>query len=80
MAAGSTFNLVAGSEQAGSFEVEYGAEEIIVWAWPGAIVKLFCDGEELGTERPPVPAVPEGQTVSSFLRSILEKKETTDGI
>jgi hypothetical protein len=86
MAPGSTFNIVAESEQEGSFEVECGEDEIIVWAWPSAIVKVFCDGKELGipgTARPVVAPVPEGQTTSSFLRSVLGKgikKDTTDGI
>ena len=87
MVLGSTFNIVAESEQQGSFEVEYGEGEIIVWAWPSAIVKVFCDGKEVGIEsgvaRPAVPAVPKGETTSSFLRSVLGKelkKDTTDGI
>ena len=87
MPIGSKFNIVAESEQEGSFEVEYGEGEIIVWAWPSAIVQVFCDGKEIGIEsgiaRPAVPAVPEGHTTSSFLRTILGKeleKDTTDGI
>ena len=87
MASGSTFKIVAESEQEGSFEVEYGEDEIIVWAWPSAVVKVFCDGKEIGiesgTDRPAVPGVPEGHTTSSFLRSVLGaqlKKDTTDGI
>lgn len=87
MPAGFTFNIIAESEQDGSFEVEYGEGEIIVWAWPGAIVKVFCDGKEIGNESgvalPAVPAIPEGQTTSTFLRSVLGKelkKDTTDGI
>lgn len=84
MAAGATFNLVAESEKDGSFEVEYGEGEIIVWAWPSAVVKLFCGGKEIGVEsgvaRRAVPAIPEGQTTSSFLRSVLGEEDTTDGI
>ena len=84
MASGSIFNIVAESEQEGSFEVEYGESAIIVWAWPSAIVKVFCDGKEIGidsgVDRPAVPAVPEGHTTSSFLRSVLGKKDTTDEI
>ncbi len=87
MPTGFTFNIVAESEQEGSFEVEYGEGEIIVWARPSAVVKVFCDGKEIGVEsgvaRPAVPAVPERQTTSTFLRSMLGKelkKDTTDGI
>ena len=75
MASGATFVLCAEAAQQGSFEIEHGEDEIIVWAWPTASVKVFSEGSEIGmpagVERPAVPDVPEGQTVSSFLRSML---------
>src|SRR5258706_12260163 len=75
MASGTTLALRAEACQQGSFEVEHGEEEIIVWAWPTASVKIFSEGSEVGfaagVERPAVPEVPEGQTVASFLRSLL---------
>ena len=43
-----TFSVSAEAEEEGSFEVEYGEGEIIVWAWSSAIAKLFCNGKELG--------------------------------
>ena len=49
MAAGATFVVAAEAEQPGSFEVELGEGKIIVWAWSSAVVKLFSDGEEIGT-------------------------------
>lgn len=77
MPAGVRFVITAEAEQQGSFEVEHGENEITVWAWPSAVVKVFCDGAELGVapgvERPAVPALPEGQRVSSFLRSIFNR-------
>ena len=73
-----TFTVSAEAEEEGSFEVEYGEGEIIVWAWPSAIAKVFCDGKELGglagKERPAVPAMPVGRSVSSFLRLLLGKE------
>lgn len=74
MADGATFILRAEANQQGSFEVEYSEDEIIVWAWPSASVKIFLGETEIGmvgVERPPVPDVPKGQTVASFLRSML---------
>jgi hypothetical protein len=75
MASGATFVLCAKAGEQGSFEVEHGENEIIVWAWPTASVKIFSDGTEIGmapgVERPAVPDVPEGQTVASFLRLML---------
>jgi hypothetical protein len=77
MAAGDTFTVTAAAEQRGSFEVEHGEEGIILWAWPSAIVKVFRGGEEVGMsaglERPAVPSVPDGQSVSSFLRAVMGK-------
>ena len=81
MPAGATFTVMAEAEQQGSFEVECGEGEVTVWAWPSAVVKLFCGGEEIGagdgTGRPAVPPVPEGQSVSSFLRLVLGQRGTT---
>src|SRR5262249_7917778 len=75
MAPGVTFVVVAVATRQGSFEVERGEEETIVWAWHTVSVKIFCEGKEIGLSagiaRPAVPEVPEGQTVSSFLRNIL---------
>ena len=69
MPSGSTFKIIAESEQEGSFEVEDGEAEMIIWAWPGAVAKVFCDGKEVGNTsgvaRSAVPEIPEGQTTSS---------------
>ena len=75
MSPGARFIIAAEAELQGSFEVEHGESEIILWAWPSAVVKVFCEGKEIGgaagVERPAVPSVPEGRSVSSFLRSVL---------
>ena len=76
MGSGATFVLCAEAAQPGSFEIERGEDEIIVWAWPTASVKIFSEGSEIGmpagVERPAVPDVPEGQMVASFMRLMLE--------
>ena len=70
-----TFVIRAAASRPGSFEVEYGETEITVWAWPTATVRVFSGDTELGMpaglKRPPVPEVPEGQTVRSFLGLML---------
>ena len=80
MESGATFSVVAEADVDGKFEVEHLEGEIIVWAWPSAVVKVFCAGEEVdlspGSQRPAAPPVPEGQRVSSFLRSVLGKATT----
>ncbi len=77
MPPGAEFVIAAEAKQRGSFEVEHGGSEITVWAWPSAVVRVFCEGEEIGAvseiSRSAVPAVPEGRSVSSFLRSVLGK-------
>jgi hypothetical protein len=78
MPVGATFRITAEAEQPDSFEVEHFEREIIIWAWPSSIVKVFSEGDEVGISagvaRPAVPSVPEGQCVSSFLRSVLGKE------
>jgi hypothetical protein len=78
MPAGATFVVVAEADQLGSFEVEHGDAAIIVWAWPSAVVKVLSDDEEIGIsagiKRPAVPSIPQGQSVSSFLRSMFGKE------
>ena len=72
-----TLCLIARAVQPGSFEIEHLEDEIIVWAWTGSVVSVFSEGNEAcilnGDERPPVPEVPEGQSVSGFLRTLLGK-------
>lgn len=78
MQSGATFSVLAEAEVEGTFEIEHLEDEIIVWAWPTAVVKVFCAGEEVGPSaglrRPAVPPVPAGQRVSSFLRGVLGKE------
>ena len=73
-----TFSIHAEAEEAGAFEIEHLEQEIIVWAWSTAIVKVFWEGVEIGIgagdRRPPVPTVPEGKRVSSFLKRVLGKE------
>ncbi|HVE55582.1 MAG TPA: hypothetical protein VNB22_02065 [Pyrinomonadaceae bacterium] len=79
MPSGKTFEFFAKAEREGNFEIEFSDNEITVYLWSGATVKVFCDGEELGAgnfERSSVPDVPEGQSVSSFLDSIFGKKNS----
>ncbi len=78
MPPGATFVVVAEAEQLGSFEVEHSDAAITVWPWPSAVTKVLSKDEEIGVsagiKRPAVPSVPEGQSVSSFLRSVLGKE------
>ena len=79
MLPGSSLCLLAKAERPGSFKIEHLESEIIVWAWPSAIVNVSSEGDETVVdeyERPAVPAVPEGHSVRSFLRMVLGKDRT----
>jgi len=78
MMPGATFVVVAEADIEGSFEIDYGVNEITVWGWPTSSVKVFLNGNEIsgcaGLRQLAVPAVPEGQTVSSLLKYVLGRK------
>ncbi len=78
MPAGDTFAVSAEAEQQGSFEVEHSENEITLWAWPSAVARIYRGGVEIGIsagfERPAVPPVPVGQSVSTFLRAVSSKE------
>lgn len=74
MAPGSTFQVSTKANQRGTLEVEHLEQEIIVWAWSGSTVRVFSGGIEINAyERPAVPSVPEGKSVSAFFRTLLGK-------
>src|ERR1700730_1954364 len=79
MGAGVAFDVAAYASCAGSFKIEHRKNEIILWAWPSASIKVFCEGKEIGiasgVNRSAVPDVPEGQTVPSFLRTMLDPRD-----
>ena len=75
MPTGATFTVTAEAEQQGSFEVEHGEDEITVWAWASAVIKVCRGNDEVwpgaGTVLPAVPPTPGGASVSSFMRGVL---------
>ena len=76
MAVGATFRIVAEGSAAGVPEIEMYDDTLVVWGWPGSVFSVFHDGLELGGHGPrtPVPEVPEGMTVSQFLKGILGRE------
>ena len=71
---GEKFLCRAIADQKGDFEIEEKNDEIIVYVWSGATVKVFCQGIEIGGDRPTVPEVPEGFNTSIFLEFMFGKK------
>lgn len=73
MLPGAAFQVVARGPEDDSLEVEVGDDWIMVYGWPGSVVWLFHDGQELGGgrgERQPVPATPPGMGVATFMRTL----------
>jgi hypothetical protein len=61
MPPGEKFELVAKGPMGGQLELEYAEGHIMVWGWPGSVVALLNDGNELGRgdlRRGPVPPTP----------------------
>ena len=73
MCAKSNYLITATANEQGIFEIEQIQDEIIVCAWAGSTARVFCNGREIGGERPFVPNVPEGQSVSSFIKFMFGK-------
>ena len=58
MAPEAIFDVVARGPKGDSLEVEFTAEQIVLYGWPGSTVTVFHEGTELGVggaERQPVP-------------------------
>jgi hypothetical protein len=73
MPPGAAFQVVARGPEGDALELEAGDDGIIVYGWPGSVVGLFHNGEELGGgrgERQPVPATPPGMGVATFMRTL----------
>ena len=79
MPTNSIFQIVAEANEPGEIEIEYGPNEIVVWAWTGSTLKVLSNGQEIGDvpgrERRIVPPVPKEMKVSSLLRLIMGKSE-----
>lgn len=81
MQPGDFYEVVAeGPSQEAALEIEERGGEIVVYAWCGSTVRVFDEsGDPIGrTERPIVPPLPPGVTVSSFV-GWMEGKRTLDG-
>lgn len=76
---GAAVELVAVGPEGDSLELQVGDDHVTVWAWPGATVRAFQDGAELGPKdgrRPPVPTVPGQMTVRTFAESLFSGAST----
>ncbi len=72
--AGKFFVVIAFANNQGEFEIEDKCDEIFIYEWSGSTEKDYCEGVELGVNRPVMPEVPNGFSSSSFLNLMFGKK------
>ncbi len=70
---GATFEVVARGEIEGEIEVERRAEGLILFGWPTSTAKVIIDGVLILDYDMPVPGVPEGASVRSFLGLLFDR-------
>jgi hypothetical protein len=62
----------------GLFEFDYGFDEIVVYAWPGAVMKVLSKGEDIagpGTERTEFPEPPPGMSTKKMVNMLFGNLE-----
>lgn len=71
MIPGAKYEVVAEDPDADTLHVEPYPDHLIVWAWTGAVISLFRDGEQISPKmRQAVPSVPPGFTARDFVRRL----------
>ena len=79
MPPGAVFELVANGPADGELQVEIGEERILVLGWPGSIVGILHDTEELGDRlRPRVPRL-DGQSAPPPRRAVHSSRYSGEG-
>ena len=79
LAGGGTLRIVATATEEGQFEVVWRAGDVTVYAWPTASVRVYAlDDSEVkpGSFASPVPQVPPGASVRSFLGVVLGEERS----
>jgi hypothetical protein len=74
MPPGAAFDVVAKGPEGGILEVESADDHIVVWGWPGSVLRVFYEGNELTvgmSESGRVPPIPPGQSTREFLDKLL---------
>ena len=71
---GQNFDLEFYANVSGEPEVKRNEEGFVVCAWPSATLAVRSAGSEVATFTVPVPDVPTGLSVSSFLEMTLGKR------
>jgi hypothetical protein len=80
MIPGEKYEVVGEGPDSDTLHVEPYPDHVIVWAWTGAIISLFRDGEQISPKMPQtVPGVPPGFSTRDFVRRLFyEDSEAPD--
>jgi hypothetical protein len=73
LAPGRSFQVVATAEQPGELEIVEERHGFVVFAWPTCTLKVFSADELFEDLCVPVPGVPSGLSVRSFLGAVLDR-------
>lgn len=70
LAPGATLRIVGCGESAGAWELERQEHTVILCGWPTSTFEVFEDDVLRCSSPVPVPGVPKGHTVASFLQGV----------
>jgi hypothetical protein len=64
---GATYRLVGRAEHVGEFEFKLTAAGVTIYGWPSSVFQLYCDEQLLDESPVPVPGIPAGTSMASFV-------------
>lgn len=65
-----SLRLLAVGDEAGKMEIERREGEIVVYGWPGARLRTYCDGHLVADLDVPPPRPPPGLSMRAFIRGL----------
>ena len=67
---GKSFRVVAVSDRKGQLEIEREATRVVVYAWPGCTMRVYCGDQLVEDFSARLPDVPPGMSIKAFVRSM----------
>lgn len=65
-----SFRLLAVGDEEGKMEIERREDEIVVYGWPGARLRAYCDGHLVVDLDVTPPRPPAGLSMRAFIRKL----------
>lgn len=76
---GETFRFLGVGEQPGELELEQQNQDMILYSWSSSRLTVYRNDEVVWEDFGlPVPAVPEGMAMSSFVKSVFHPQESPE--